>query len=164
VERQLQAIEALTLQIKEADRELKRVVKDDSVCRRMMTVPGVGPVTALRFVAAVDDVSRFSNAHQLESYLGVVPGQDSSSERKRITGITKAGSNKVRWALTQASWSARRRYRADPMVLWSIGVEQRRGKFVATIALARKMAGVMFALWRDGTTYDARRTAKTVQA
>jgi transposase len=111
-------------------------------------------VTAVRFIAAVDQVERFPNAHKLESYLGLTPGEDSSCRRKRRTGVTKAGPKKVRWVLIQASWVARRFYKDDPLVQWSLEVEKRRGKQVAITALARRMAGVLYAMWRDGTQYQ----------
>lgn len=154
VERQLEALEQMTEHIKEADQEVKELAKKDPVCRRLMTVPGVGPVTALRFVAALDEVERFAGAHQVESYLGLVPGEHSSSDRKRRTGITKAGSAQVRWTLVQAAWSARRCRPKDLMVSWAQQIEKRRGKNVATMALARKMAGILYAIWRDGTVYN----------
>lgn len=160
VERSLGMIEHLNVQIVEADEELEAVAANDPICRLLMTVPGVGPVTAVRFVAAIDDVSRFGDAHSLEGYLGLTPGENSSSDRKRTTGITKAGAPRVRWALVQAAWTARRCRPNDPMVQWSRGVEARRGKKVAVMALVRKMAGVMYAMWRDGTRYDPSHTAK----
>src|SRR5689334_1302144 len=159
VERLLISIEQLTAQIAQADQELRAIAEQDAICQKLMTVPGVGPVTAIRFTATLDNAQRFADAHQLESYLGLVPGEDSSSERKRMTSITKAGSSKMRWALVQACWVARRWRRSDPMVAWSIQVEQRRGKGIAVIALARKMAGILYAIWRDGSTYDPDRGA-----
>jgi hypothetical protein len=62
----------------------------------MMSVPGVGPATAVRFVAAIDDVSRFPTAHEVQSYLGLTPGERSSSNKKRRTGITKESEHVVR--------------------------------------------------------------------
>lgn len=159
VERMLTIVEAINVQVLEADKELEAKAKSDPVCQRLMSVPGVGPVTAIRFVAAIDDVSRFDHAKVVQSYLGLVPGENSSSDRRRLTSITKAGSTQARWALVQAAWSARRWRKNDPMVKWALEVETRRGRFVAIVALARKMAGIMFALWRDGTTYDRQRGA-----
>jgi transposase len=159
VERTLKAIDSLSEEIDQADREIERLAKTDPVCARLMTVVGVGPVTAIRFTSTVDDLARFSSAHALESYLGVTPGEDSSADRQRRTAITKAGSPKTRWALVQAAWVARR-YKADPMVQWSYEVEKRRGRRVAIVALARKIAGILFAIWRDGTTYDPAKTAQ----
>lgn len=159
VDRQLEAIEGLTQQIVEADQELKELAKHDVTCGRLMTVPGTGPVTALRFMAAIDEVSRFAGAHQVESYLGLVPGEHSSSERQRRTGITKAGSPALRRTLAQAAWSIRRSRRHDPLVLWAAEVEKRRGKHIATTAVMRKLAGILFAIWRDGSVYDPSRGA-----
>lgn len=154
VERLLETIEQLSIQIDDADKELLTLTKDDSTCRRLMSVPGVGPVVAARYLAVVDDVSRFDHAHRVESYIGLTPGERSSSDKQVRTGITRAGAPKLRWALVQAAWVARRCRKSDPMVLWALEVEKRRGKRVAIVALARKLAGILFAVWRDGTFYD----------
>jgi len=122
-----------------------------------MSIPGVGPVTSLRFVAALDRIDRFPNAHAVQRYLGLVPGENSSASRKRRTGITKAGPPRVRWALAQATWNFRRSNKLDPLVLWTAQVEKRRGKMIAMTALARRLAGVMYAIWRDGTRYEPSR-------
>lgn len=161
VERQLEVIEMLTRQIKEADAELEEEAQKDPTCQRLMTVPGVGPVTAIRFVAALDERKRFATPHEVESYVGLVPGEASSSERQRRTSLTKAGSPALRWALIQAAWSMRRSRREDPAVLWSHQVELRRGKRIAVAALARKLVGILFAIWRDGSTYEPQRGART---
>lgn len=154
VERQLQMIDALSKQIDEADKEVAQLAKKHPVCPRLMSVPGIGPVTALHFVAVLDDATRFKSAHDVEAYLGLTPGQDSSSSRERTTSITKAGSTSLRRCLVQAAWSARRARGKHPMVDWSLEVEKRRGKRIAIVAFARKLAGILFALWRDGTLYS----------
>lgn len=154
IARLLIVIEALNKQIAEADAELATIAKEDEVCRRLMSTPGVGPVTAIRFVAALDKVGRFEGAHKVEAYLGLTPGENSSSERQQRTGITKAGPPQLRWTLTQAAWSLWRTRPHDPNVLWAQEVTKRRGKRIAIVALSRKLAGILFALWRDGTTYN----------
>lgn len=159
VARQLATIDHLTEQVVQADRELEQDAKSDPVCRRLMSVPGVGPVTALRFLAAIDEIKRFTNAHSVRSYLGLTPGENSSSERQRTTSITKAGAKHLRWCLVQAAWTARRTRKDDPMSLWAKQIEIRRGKAIATVALASKIAGILFALWRDGNSYQASRSA-----
>jgi transposase len=159
IERLLVSVEQLTVQICAADKEVAQMATDDPICQKLMTVPGVGPVTALRFVAAIDENKRFSSAHAVESYLGLVPGEHSSSGRQERLSITKAGSASVRWVLVQAAWSMRRTRPADPAVLWATEVERRRGRRVAIVALARKLAGILYAIWRDGTVYDAARGA-----
>jgi transposase len=158
VDRQLRALTALNDEIANADREIATTAKTDPIAVRLMTVPGVGPSTSVRFLAALDEISRFTGAHRVESYLGLVPGEDSSAERKRRTSITKAGPTELRWCLVQAAWAARRARRKDPMQRWADEVEKRRGKRVAVLALARKLAGMLYAIWRDGTEYEPRRS------
>jgi transposase len=154
VERVLTGIVELSIRIHEMDRELEACAAADPTCQLLMTAPGVGPTTAVRFAAAVDDVKRFPTAHRVEAYLGLTPGENSSSERKRRTGITKAGPSRLRWVLVQAAWVARRYYKDHPLVLWALQVEKRRGKNVAVMALARRLAGTLYAMWRDGRPYD----------
>lgn len=160
VERQLITIVQLSEQIKAANEELKQTAAVDPVCQRLMSVPGVGVVTAVRYRAAIDDVTRFSGAHEVQSYLGLVPGQRSSSEKIRHIGITKAGSTQLRVVLVQAAWAARRCAPKHPMVQWCMAIEQRRGKHIAVMALVRKMAGILYALWKHDATYQPQRGAQ----
>lgn len=164
IERLLATTDTLNEQIKAADRQLLQLAKAHPVCRLLMTMPGVGPVTAVRFVAAIDRVERFRGAHALQSYLGLTPGENSSSERKRMTSITKAGPAALRWCLIQGAWAAWRTRPLDPMVRWAQQIADRRGKFIAVVALARKMAGILFAMWRDQTPYRSTAGAATATA
>lgn len=162
VARLVEALEQLNDSIHEADLELKKLAAEDERTTRLMTVPGVGPITAVRFVAAIDDIERFDTAHSVESYFGLVPGERSSSSRKQRTSITKAGSSAVRWTLVQAAWTAWRTRPNDPMVMWAKQVAERRGNKIAICALARKLVGILYAIWRDGSTYDPARGASAV--
>ncbi len=164
VERLLLSIEELTTQIVAADKELAQIVKDDPLLTRLTTCPGVGPVTAMRFVVALDDIQRFDNAHQVGAYIGLTPGEKQSSGKQHRLGITKAGAPALRRVLVQAAWATRRLKTVQPMVHWSLEIEKRRGKFVAIVAMARKLAGILFAMWRDGSTYDAKRGAAMIPA
>ena len=161
VERELRMIEQLTIEVKGADKEITAAAKADATCRRLMTVPGIGPHNALRFFATLDDRARFPGAHQVESYLGLTPKEHSSSEKQHRGRITKAGPAPMRRLLGQAAWSAWRCRPRDPMVLWAKQVASRRGTMMGITALSRKLAGIMFAIWRDGTTYDAEKGAAT---
>lgn len=164
VERQLCAIEGVEDQISASDDELELLARSSPECRRLMTIPGVGPATAVRFVSAIDEVSRFKTAHEVESYFGLTPGEQSSSDSKHRTGITKAGAPAVRWLLVQAAWAAWRTRPNDPLLLWARSLfGRKKNKLVAIAALARKMAGIMFALLRDKTEYEPER-ASTVRA
>jgi transposase len=102
LERVLVVLETLCEQITEADRELKTVAQADARMRRLMTVPGVGPVTSARFVAALDEVERFPNAASVASYLGLIPGENTTGFRTKRTRLTRAGAPEVRWALGQS--------------------------------------------------------------
>ena len=163
IERQLRMLSVVVEEMKAADKQLKKLAGAHEVCRRLMTVPGIGPVTALRFVAAIDEPGRFATAHHVQSYLGLTPGEHSSSERERRTGITKAGPMELRRTLIQAAWAAMCRVRTcHPMLDWARRLAERRGRPVAAVALARKLAGIMFAMWRDGTTYQSKRSAEAM--
>jgi len=160
VERQLSVVDELNNQIKAADAEVKSHAEEDPRCRRLMTVPGVGPMVASTFVAAVDDVGRFRSAHLLESYLGLTPGERSSSTRLRKTGITKAGPANLRRVLGQAAWYILSRRPTDPLAAWGRQIAERRGRQIAAIAICRKLVGILYAIWRDDTTYDPEKVSR----
>jgi transposase len=122
----------------------------------LCTVPGVGALVAGSFVSVVDDAKRFRDAHSVESYLGLVPSEHSSGgSKQRLGAITKHGNCYARAMLVQAAWSLMTRGPLDdPMRRWAQAVAERRGKRIAVIALARRLVGVLWAMWRDNTAYD----------
>jgi len=143
IERQLTMLTQVTEQVQAANKQARRLATEHPVCRRLMTVPGVGPITSLRFVAAIDDPSRFPTAHRVQSYVGLTPGEHSSSQRERKTGITKAGPSELRRCLVQAAWAVMLSRRSHPMLEWVRQIAQRRSRPVAVVALARKLAGIL---------------------
>jgi transposase len=153
IERVLVVLETLNEQIKQADKELLAIAEEDPVCNRLMTVPGVGPVIAIRFVAVIDQPGRFHSSHHLMSYLGLTPGENSSSERSHRTGITKAGASDLRFALVQGAWTLMRSKPSEPMSAWALAIAARRNKQVAVVALARKLVGLLWAMWRRERDY-----------
>ena len=154
MDRLLTVLEVLSGQIADADVELKELTANDERMQRLMTVPGVGPVTAARFVAAIDQVDRFPDASSVASYLDLIPGEKTTGFRTRRRRLTRAGAPQVRWALGQAAWSCYLRRPNDPMVQWAKQIAERRGAQVAIMALARKLSHVLYALWKHQTTYD----------
>jgi transposase len=148
-------LEAINEQLRQADAELAQLVKDDPVVRRLTSVPGVGAVTAACFVSTLDEVSRFPDARQVRAYLGLVPSEYSSGERKQRGGIAKAGPNRARYLLVEAAWALIRSSRAEAAALrqWAMVIRERRGMKVAIVALARKLAGILYAMWRDATDF-----------
>jgi len=160
VERVLKVIEVTTQQLREADKELQALANSEPVGERLMSIPGLGYVTCVRMLAAVDELERFEDAHQLQSYLGLTPGENTTGFQIQRTRITKAGQSPLRAALVQGAWVAMRVAPGDPMVQWAYRIGARRGMQIAVVALARKMAGIAYALWRDGTTYQPDRGAQ----
>jgi transposase len=151
VEPLLALMEALNARIATLDETLERVAHEDADVACLCTVPQVGCVTASAFVAAVDDVTRFDNAHQVESYFGLVPSEMSSGEKQHKGRITKAGNARVRWLLVQVAVSLLRQRSPETAHLraWAERIALRRGKKTAVVALARKLAGILFAMMRD---------------
>lgn len=160
---QLQPLLRVMTQVNEeldgAERQLVRRASAEPVVQRLQGVPQVGPITALAFVASLDDVRRFRNAHQVESYLGLVPRERSSGEHQRRGRITKTGDKRVRWLLVEAAWRLMRSSKASvaPLNAWAAKVGNRRGRSIAAVALARRLAGILYAMWRDDRPYDPKR-------
>lgn len=157
----LALMQPLNQQIKAIDAALDEYAAQDAAAKQLMTVPAVGPVIALSFVATVDRADRFQGPHQLAGYLGLVPREWSSSEKQRRGPITKTGNKRTRWLLGEAARGVLRMKgnpRTQPLRLWAERIA-RRGTGVAVVALARRLAGIMFALWRDDTSYDVERLA-----
>jgi transposase len=87
-----------------ADARLTAMAQTDRVVTRLCTMPTIGPVTALAYVAALDVVARFANAHQVEAYLSLTPSEYSSGDRRLRGRITKRGDVRTRWLLVEAGW------------------------------------------------------------
>lgn len=147
----------LNAQIAELDRRIGHLEQTDRIVALLATAPGIGAVTASAFVATVDDITRFRSAHDLEAYVGLVPRERSSGDKRHLGRITKAGNSRVRWLLVEAGWRTLHSKSAETAALraWGLRIAARRGKRIAIVALARRLAGVLFALWRDGIPYDA---------
>jgi len=154
----LETIDQLTGHIRVADRQLEGLARGDRVVEQLRSVPGIGPVTALAFVATLDGIARFASAHQVESYLGLVPSERSSGEKQRRGRLAKTGNSRLRWLLVEAAWRIMLSRRADVEHLqrWTARIAARRGRRIAVVALARRLAGILYALWRDGSTYQPR--------
>lgn len=149
----------LNVEIAAADARLAALAATDPVIARLATAPSVGLVTAAGVVAVLDDITRFPSAHAVEAYLGLVPREDSSADRQHRGAITKAGNTRARWLLVEAGWRLLRSRAPEAAALrqWGRGVAHRRGSRIAAVALARRLAGVLYAMWRDEVAYDPAR-------
>ena len=149
----------LNRQLAYSDETIEHLAVQDPRVPRLRSVPSVGPVTAAAFLAAIDDAQRFHHAHQLEAYLGLVPREYSSGETQRRGPITKAGHSRTRWLLIQAAVSILRRRppQAEELRIWALRIAARRGTQVAVVALARRLAAILYALLRDGSVFEPQR-------
>jgi transposase len=156
-------IEMLNIQIEGADSSLSDLARADSTTRRLMTLPGIGPITALAYAAALDEVERFRGPGQVTSYLGLVPREDSSGEQQRRGSIMRAAHPRVQWLLVQAAWRVWRSTHPGTRALreWARAIARRRGTRVAVVALARRLARILFAMWRDQRDFDPKRIRTT---
>jgi transposase len=147
----------LNEQIGILDEMLGELSHKDERFKRLMTMPEIGPVTAVAYVATLDEAGRFRGAHQVEAYLGLVPREWSSSEVQRRGHITKAGNSRMRWLLVEAAWRlATHKKWPETQALreWAERIARRRGQRVAMVALARKLSGILYAMLRDRSAYD----------
>jgi transposase len=146
----------LNKQVAWLDSRLEHLAKTDETVARLCSAPSVGPVTAAAFASTIDEPQRFSGAHQAEAYLGLVPSEMSSGERQRKGGITKAGNGRMRSLLVQVALSILRLRspRTEVLRAWAERIAARRGKKIAVVALARRMAGILYAMMRDGKPYQ----------
>jgi transposase len=136
---------------------LARLAAADVVCSRLMTAPGVGPLTAVAFVAALDDPHRFHTASQVAQYLGLVPHEQSSGETQRRGRVVRSAQPRVQQLLVQAAWRVLRMSGRDAAGLrgWGLAIAARRGRRRAAVAVARRLARILWAMWRDGTAFRA---------
>lgn len=134
--------------------ELMVLARDSELARRLMTVPGVGPIVSLNFIAAVDDVERFARASDVGAYLGLTPRRYQSGEIDYSGRISKRGNAAMRTLLFEAANILITRVRRfSPLKAWAVRLAARKGFKKAAVAAARKIAVVLLRPWRDGTTF-----------
>lgn len=150
------AREAIRNAVAAIDGDVRKMTRKSDVCRRLMTVPGVGPITALAFAAAIDDPHRFKKSRDVGSYLGLVPQRHQSGEIDYSGSISKRGDVKVRTLLYEAANVMLTRY-AAPLKLkaWALGIAARSTMRKARVALARRLAIILHAIMRDQTDFKA---------
>src|SRR3954447_20622934 len=150
----LRAREGLRAEFPRLHRRMLAIVRDDTVCRRLMTVPGVGALVAITFKAAVDDPGRFRTAKAVGAHFGLTPKRYQSGETDVSGGISKVGDATVRTALYEAAnVMLTRAGRFSTLKRWALEVAKRRGARRAKVALARKLATVLHRLWVDGSEF-----------
>ena len=137
------------------DADMKRLVRASDACRRLMTIPGVGQLTALAFTAAVDDPARFRRSRDLGAYLGLVPRRYQSGEIDYVGSISRVGDRRVRTLLYEAANVMLTRYKGELKLKdWAFAIARRSTMRKARIALARRLAIIMHAMLRDGSRFQ----------
>lgn len=146
---------ALEEQIARSSRLLKARAAADPVSSRLMSVPGVGPITAMTFISSIEDPGRFERGRDAGAYAGLVPRRSQSGERDTRGRITKAGDPMLRSALYEAANNLLSRVkRPSPLQAWARALAQAKGPKRARVALARKLAVLLHCLWRSGTSFS----------
>src|SRR5213083_3726050 len=135
-------------------RRLLAIVRDDDVCRRLMTVPGVGPVVALTYRATVDVPARFRNSKAVGAVFGLTPSKYQSGQNDRTGGISRCGDEMMRMMLYEAAQSMLvRSAKWSWLKAWAMKIARHRGMKKAIVALARRLAVIMHRVWVDGTEF-----------
>lgn len=145
---------ALLEQVRGYERALMRQAAADPVCCRLMTVPGVGALTALAFKATVDRPDRFARSADVPAVLGLTPRIDNSGEREHTGAITRCGDAMMRSLLFEAANALLTRTRKSfALKRWGLGIAARRGMNRARVAVARRLAVILHRMWVDGTDF-----------
>ena len=141
-------------------RRLLAIVRDDEVCRRLMTIPGVGPVVALTYRATVDAPARFRNSKAVGAMFGLTPAQHQSGESDRPGAISKCGDEIMRVMLYEAAQIMLvRSTKWSWLKAWAMKIARHRGMKKAIVALARRLAVIMHRIWVEGTEFRWTREA-----
>jgi transposase len=140
-------------QIVTLHRRLLAIVRDDDVCRRLMTVPGVGPVVSLTYRATVDVPARFRKSKAVGAVFGLTCSRYQSGEVDRSGRISRCGDEMMRVMLYEAAQSMLRSKKWSWLKAWAMQVARRRGMKKAIVALARRLAVVLHRIWVDGTEF-----------
>lgn len=153
--------ETLCMAAAELEDELRAIAGQSGLVRRLMTVPGVGPMVALGFVATVDDPSRFRRATDVGAFLGLTPRRFQSGDVDRSGRISKCGDREMRSLLFEAAVCLIRIVkRFSSLKSWAVRLAARKGQRKAAVATARKLAVLLLTIWKDGTEFEWTKEAR----
>ncbi len=148
----VEQLRATERRIGDLDAQLGEQAKRDETCRRLLTIPGIGPIVATALVATIGDAKSFPSGRHLAAWLGVVPRQNSSGGKERLGGISKAGDGYLRRMLVHGARALLRWWRTSSP--WVAKLLERRPVNVAVVALANKTARIAWAVMTRGETYQ----------
>ncbi len=154
IEPLLAARQKLRSEFMKLHRKLLSIVRDDEVCRRLMTIPGVGPVVSLAYTTTIDVPARFRNSKAVGSALGLTPVLNQSGESHRVGRVSLCGDAMMRTLLYEAAQILLTRVtKWSWLKAWAMNVAKRRGSAKAIVALARRLAVIMHRIWSDGAEF-----------
>jgi len=150
----LAVVEVMTREVERLTKRVLDEVRVEPACRRLMTVPGVGPLTALAFRATIDQPSRFRRSRDVGAHLGLTPRRYQSGETDVQGHISRCGDELARTALYEAAHSLLiRSTKWSALRAWGMNVAKRRGMARARVAVARKLAVILHRMWADGSEF-----------
>jgi len=148
-------LERLDEEVGLADQAIMEMAKADATARRLMSIPGIGPVTASALAGSVQDIGHFAGAREFAAYLGLTPRQHSSGGKERLGRISKMGNSYLRKLLVVGAHAVlyHRQRHADALRSWACKLMATKPFKLVAVALANKMARIAFAILRGGTIY-----------
>jgi len=150
----LSVIEVMTREVERLTKRVLDEVRIEPTCRRLMTVPGVGPLTALAFRATIDQPGRFRKSRDVGAHLGLTPRRYQSGETDVQGRISRCGDELARTALYEAAHSLLiRSTKWSALRAWGMNIAKRRGMARARVAVARKLAVILHRMWVDGSEF-----------
>ena len=155
----LREIREFEARVTEVEKQLRALAAQMPVVQRLRSIPGIGLLTATALVAFIGDVQRFASCRRFASFLGITPREHSSGLRRRLGGISKRGDVYLRMLLIHGArsvlWAAKRSKQPDRLRAWALHLQDRRGHNKAAVALANKMARIVWAVWRHESSYQS---------
>ena len=142
-------------QIEESDKPIVRIAGELEPCRRLVAIPGIGPITATATVAAIGNGAAFKKGRGFAAWLGVVPGEHSTGGKQKLTGTSRRGNKYLRKLFVQGAHSVllQRTKQTSALSLWLAHLASRKRPQVATVALANKMARMAWVVLYKGEAY-----------
>lgn len=152
-----QELSELDSRIKKADVHIKQLANEHPICRRLLDIPGIGPMAATALISAVGNAGSFKNGRELSAWLGLVPRQYSTGGQQRLLGISKRGDNYLRTLLVQGALAAitRCKNRPDHQLLWARKLREKKGLQKASVALANKTSRIIWSVMAKDHDYAA---------
>jgi transposase len=155
-----QDIRELEGRVKNVERRIEALARENPMVERLRSIPGVGVLTATAMLACVGDIQRFDSGRRFAAYLGLTPREHSSGLQRRLGRISRQGDNYLRMLLVHGGravlWAAKSKPRPDRLYVWGRQVQDRRGYNKAAVAMANKLARIVWAVWKRIDVYRAR--------